>query len=87
MGNYTVHSKPLSDVESLRERVSGLVKRVGDLEGETKTLRAKIAGQRAVLRVHDEVRRILTGFDVNNINDAALAANRARMLVGKGANA
>lgn len=48
--NNTVHSKPLSDVVELKARIAGLLKRIGDLQGENKILKAKIHGQRAVIR-------------------------------------
>lgn len=32
--NNTVHSKPLNDVDELNARIAGLLKRVGDLQGE-----------------------------------------------------
>lgn len=48
--NNTVHSKPLNDVAELKARIAGLLKRIGDLQGEVKILKAKIAGQRAVIR-------------------------------------
>ena len=48
--NATLRPSALSDVDELKRRVEGLVRANADLRGEIKILKAKIAGQRAVIR-------------------------------------
>lgn len=40
----------LADVDGLQRRIEGLVRANADLKGEIKILKAKITGQRAVIR-------------------------------------
>lgn len=48
--NGTLRNSALADVDELQRRIEGLVRANADLKGEIKILKAKIAGQRAVIR-------------------------------------